>query len=103
MNHVAKGPHHGDLSCSFCGKGQQDVRKLIAGPNVCICDECIGLCGDIVAGDAPPDPPRAEDVLTAAARLITACESDPRVPRIALELVIALETSLRRHLEPRDA
>ncbi|HIT87519.1 MAG TPA: ATP-dependent Clp protease ATP-binding subunit ClpX [Candidatus Coprocola pullicola] len=37
------------LRCSFCGKPQDQVRKLIAGPNVYICDECVGLCTDIVA------------------------------------------------------
>lgn len=37
------------LHCSFCGKGQRDVKKLIAGPNVYICDECIQLCNDIIA------------------------------------------------------
>ena len=37
-----------DLSCSFCGKSQKDVRKLIAGPSVYICDECVELCNDIV-------------------------------------------------------
>jgi ATP-dependent Clp protease ATP-binding subunit ClpX len=39
----------GGLRCSFCGKGQDDVRKLIAGPTVYICDECIELCNDIIA------------------------------------------------------
>src|SRR5574341_493919 len=37
------------LQCSFCGKSQDDVRKLIAGPTVYICDECIELCNDIIA------------------------------------------------------
>jgi ATP-dependent Clp protease ATP-binding subunit ClpX len=37
------------LKCSFCGKGQREVRKLIAGPTVYICDECIGLCNEIMA------------------------------------------------------
>ena len=37
------------LSCSFCGKTQREVRKLIAGPTVYICDECIKLCNDIIA------------------------------------------------------
>ncbi len=41
--------HHGNLSCSFCGKWQREVRKLIAGPTVYICDECIKLCNDIIA------------------------------------------------------
>ncbi len=39
----------GNLRCSFCGKGQEEVKKLIAGPNVFICDECIELCNDIIA------------------------------------------------------
>jgi len=38
-----------DLSCSFCGKSQDEVKKLIAGPAVYICDECIELCRDIIA------------------------------------------------------
>jgi ATP-dependent Clp protease ATP-binding subunit ClpX len=37
-----------DLSCSFCGKSQKEVRKLIAGPSVYICDECVELCNDII-------------------------------------------------------
>jgi ATP-dependent Clp protease ATP-binding subunit ClpX len=37
------------LHCSFCGKSQDEVRKLIAGPTVYICDECIGLCNEIIA------------------------------------------------------
>jgi len=41
--------HHVNLSCSFCGKSQREVRKLIAGPTVYICDECIKLCNDIIA------------------------------------------------------
>ncbi len=40
-------PSH--LSCSFCGKSQREVKKLIAGPTVYICDECIELCNDIIA------------------------------------------------------
>lgn len=38
------------LSCSFCGKTQHEVRVLIAGPAVFICDECVGLSAEIVAG-----------------------------------------------------
>src|SRR6516164_9438983 len=40
---------NGTLRCSFCGKSQNDVRKLIAGPTVYICDECVELCNDIIA------------------------------------------------------
>ena len=49
---MKKGEHHVNLSCSFCGKSQREVRKLIAGPTVYICDECIKLCNDIIAEEA---------------------------------------------------
>ncbi|TRO79487.1 ATP-dependent Clp protease ATP-binding subunit ClpX [Trichloromonas acetexigens] len=42
----------GQLTCSFCGKAQEEVKKLIAGPAVYICDECIELCKDIIAEEA---------------------------------------------------
>jgi ATP-dependent Clp protease ATP-binding subunit ClpX len=40
-----------DLTCSFCGKGQDEVQRLIAGPDVYICNECISLCDDILKND----------------------------------------------------
>src|SRR4051812_48235167 len=40
---------YGSLVCSFCGKSQKEVKKLIAGPSVYICDECIDLCNDIIS------------------------------------------------------
>ena len=42
------------LHCSFCGKSQHEVSKLIAGPTVFICDECVGLCTDIILGNGDP-------------------------------------------------
>jgi len=42
------------LRCSFCGKGQQDVRKLIVGPGVYICNECVDLCNEIIAEGLEP-------------------------------------------------
>jgi ATP-dependent Clp protease ATP-binding subunit ClpX len=45
----ARETNGGVLKCSFCGKSQNDVRKLIAGPTVYICDECVELCNDIIA------------------------------------------------------
>jgi ATP-dependent Clp protease ATP-binding subunit ClpX len=44
------------LQCSFCGKTQDDVRKLVAGPNVYICDECIELCNDILGEELEDGP-----------------------------------------------
>ncbi|MDA9142303.1 ATP-dependent protease ATP-binding subunit ClpX [Gammaproteobacteria bacterium] len=43
------------LTCTFCGKGQEDVRKLIAGPSVYICDECVDLCNDIIEEEVKSD------------------------------------------------
>jgi len=43
------------LICTFCGKGQEDVRKLIAGPSVYICDECVDLCNDIIEEEVKTD------------------------------------------------
>jgi len=48
--------------CNFCGKSQHDVKKLIAGPTVFICDECTDLCADILHRTAgAPKPPPAEN------------------------------------------
>ena len=47
------------LYCSFCGKSQHEVKKLIAGPSVFICDECIELCNDIIRDEVPADSPDA--------------------------------------------
>ena len=48
-----KGSRDKTLYCSFCGKSQHEVKKLIAGPSVFICDECIDLCNDIIRDEAP--------------------------------------------------
>lgn len=68
-------PNAPKLTCSFCGKSQVEVKKLVAGPNVYICDECIGLSNDILVADGekeaqarrPTPPVRADrDALRAA-------------------------------------
>ncbi len=46
-----------DLCCSFCGKSQGEVQRLIAGPDVYICDECVGLCNDIIAQEHVSEDP----------------------------------------------
>ncbi|NBX76716.1 MAG: ATP-dependent Clp protease ATP-binding subunit ClpX [Proteobacteria bacterium] len=48
----------GNLVCSFCGKSQREVKKLIAGPTVHICDECIELCNDIIKEEAAKEETR---------------------------------------------
>ena len=51
------------LSCTFCGKGQEEVRKLIAGPSVYICDECVDLCNDIIEEEVKSEDEEIIDVL----------------------------------------
>src|SRR5438876_125148 len=63
--------HHGNLSCSFCGKGQREVRKLIAGPTVYICDECIKLCNDIIAEESEREENRPAVALPAPVEIKT--------------------------------
>ena len=46
--HKNEGKNKTTLYCSFCGKSQHEVKKLIAGPTVFICDECVELCMDII-------------------------------------------------------
>ncbi len=50
-----------DLLCSFCGKSQEEVKKLIAGPSVYICDECIQLCNEIIAEEYGQETGADED------------------------------------------
>src|SRR6267143_1739475 len=56
-NHMSEKSSSGEklLYCSFCGKSQHEVRKLIAGPSVFICDECIELCNDIIREETASD------------------------------------------------
>ncbi len=64
-----KGDHHANLSCSFCGKGQREVRKLIAGPTVYICDECIKLCNDIIAEESEREEGKPQVTLPTPAEI----------------------------------
>ena len=50
------------ISCSFCGKSQEEVKKLIAGPNVYICNECVVLCKDILVEDDKIDTKKSFEI-----------------------------------------
>jgi len=52
-----------NLFCSFCGKNQQEVKKLIAGPAVYICDECIQLCSEIIEEETQKDAVEVQNLL----------------------------------------
>jgi hypothetical protein len=53
---LAKKPKAKPLYCSFCGKGSDVVKALIAGPTVFICDECVAVCNNVLGGEIPPIP-----------------------------------------------
>ena len=58
-----KGDENDNLFCSFCGKNQKEVKKLIAGPAVYICDECIQLCGEIIEEETEQEAQDFEQTL----------------------------------------
>ena len=58
------GDDKGQMKCSFCGKAQDQVRKLVAGPGVYICDECIELCNEIIEEEfSGEEEPAMENIL----------------------------------------
>jgi ATP-dependent Clp protease ATP-binding subunit ClpX len=68
------------LYCSFCGKSQHEVKKLIAGPSVFICDECIELCNDIIRDEVPT------------------AEADPKVAKSELPIPSEIKASLDQYV-----
>ena len=67
------GDNKGDklLYCSFCGKSQHEVKKLIAGPTVFICDECVELCMDIIKEESKDTFVKHQDGLPAPKEICT--------------------------------
>ena len=93
------------LYCSFCGKSQQEVKKLIAGPSVFICDECIELCNDIILEEALADPqssdqnsslPVPKGIRDALDEYVIGQELAKRI------LSVAVYNHYRRHQETSD-
>jgi len=95
--------HHISLVCSFCGKSQREVRKLIAGPTVYICDECIKLCHNIIS-EHTADPPVSQSVRSfaeTAQKLAGDLRFLPSLPRWILDHAISLGKELERLGEPK--
>ena len=77
--------------CSFCGKKQEEVRKLIAGPMVYICDECVELCGDMIDGEARiaassqrPSVPKPKEIKSTLDEYVIGQERAKRVLSVAV-------------------
>jgi len=81
-----------NLSCSFCGKSQREVKKLIAGPTVYICDECIELCNDIIAEEygqeeapvASSRVPKPREIKTALDEYVIGQDSAKKILAVAV-------------------
>ena len=89
---MKKRDDNANLSCSFCGKSQKEVKKLIAGPTVYICDECIELCNDIIAeeygqdesGQTPPRVLKPKELKAALDEYVIGQESAKRILSVAV-------------------
>ncbi len=87
-----KGSSEKLLYCSFCGKSQHEVKKLIAGPSVFICDECIDLCNDIIrdettgepAGVAKSDLPSPQEICNILDQYVIGQEKAKRILSVAV-------------------
>jgi hypothetical protein len=104
------------LRCSFCNKDQHDVRKLIAGPTVFICDECVAACNDIIVDDErfearkraaetsslPEQPPVEHPTIEALMdRVVGLCAPDQWL--LVMDLFESLEGEIRYHSDKRRA
>ena len=91
-DNTGKGDDGKLLYCSFCGKSQHEVRKLIAGPSVFICDECVDLCNDIIreevqeeTGDSGDERlPKPQEIKTTLDDYVIGQERAKRVLSVAV-------------------
>ncbi|MDR2187931.1 MAG: ATP-dependent Clp protease ATP-binding subunit ClpX [Azonexus sp.] len=89
---MSKGGQEKLLYCSFCGKSQHEVKKLIAGPSVFICDECIALCNDIIRDELPgeaskvnrPDLPTPREICAILDQYVIGQEVAKRILAVAV-------------------
>ncbi|SRR6266851_4049275 len=92
--------HHVNLSCSLCGKSQREVRQLIAGPTVYICDACVRGCNDVISqrvGDSSAGP-----LAKTARQLANGLRDLEAFPLSILERALLLAKELESLSEPKE-
>jgi hypothetical protein len=87
---------HRTLYCSFCGKSQHDVAKLIAGPSVFICNECVGLCTDILLADSTT-PESQKEALAAGSKDAAESKDAPAAESHRIEDIRSMPTERLLH------
>src|SRR6476659_538235 len=96
MSKVGTSDSKNTLYCSFCGKSQHEVRKLIAGPTVFICDECVELCMDIIREENKSSLVKSRDGVPTPkeiCKVLTITSSDSRKPSGCCRLLSTIITS----------
>jgi len=91
------------LYCSFCGKSQHEVRKLIAGPSVFICDECVELCNDIIREELDDRTERGRDKLPKPAEIKAVLDSYVIGQQAAKKVLSVAVYNHYKRLETRTA
>src|SRR5262245_29352127 len=89
------------LKCSFCGRGEAAVRKLIAGPKVLICDDCVDVCNKVLEADAQSSRP---GVTFAPQRwFVAVLVVESRLPDSGDKVLVDLQYKLLAAADPEDA
>ena len=86
------------LKCSFCGKSQEQVRKLIAGPGVYICDECIDLCNEILDEEILESPGKTKHGTENALSTSSTSQSKPTPTLASIPKPIEIKTFLDKQV-----
>ncbi len=93
-----------DLRCSFCGKDQEEVRRLVAGPSVYICDECVEVCNEIVSDDLEEEVPDEDFELPLPSEIYSRLDEyvigQDRAKKV---ISVAVYNHYKRILMPRQA